>query len=166
MPEVIEKPIAKKVILDPSIERLNLLHPLIRQDAIDAYNEAVKRTPKGVHPVINETYRSYERSNQLYAQGRTRPGPVVTNAPGGSSWHNFAMGIDFYLQIDGKTVWKVDANWMIVVECFKKRGFAWGGDWHSIKDYPHFEKTLGLSLSKARELHDAKKVDSEGFILI
>ncbi|KQZ70776.1 M15 family metallopeptidase [Nocardioides sp. Root151] len=26
-----------------------------------------------------------------------------------------------------------------VVKAFKKRGFDWGGDWHSLKDYQHFE---------------------------
>lgn len=25
-------------------------------------------------------------------------------------------------------------------ELFKARGFTWGGDWHSLKDYQHFEK--------------------------
>lgn len=28
----------------------------------------------------------------------------------------------------------------IVVTAFKKRGWSWGGDWHNIKDYQHFEK--------------------------
>lgn len=166
MPNTIVKPIAKKSILDPSFQRLEMLHPLIRQDAIDAYKEAVRRTPKGVHPVINETYRSYERSNQLYAQGRTKPGPIVTNAPGGSSWHNFALGIDFYLEINGKAVWKVDANLMIVVDCFTKRGFTWGGNFHSIKDYPHFEKSMGLTLAKCRQLYRTGKVDKNGFLII
>jgi len=27
-----------------------------------------------------------------------------------------------------------------VVTLFKKHGWRWGGDWHSIKDYQHFEK--------------------------
>ena len=26
-----------------------------------------------------------------------------------------------------------------VVKAFKNRGFEWGGDWHSLKDYQHFE---------------------------
>ncbi len=26
------------------------------------------------------------------------------------------------------------------VRAFKKRGWRWGGDWHSIKDYQHFDK--------------------------
>lgn len=30
------------------LKRLQQLHPAIRQDAIDAYSEAVMKTPKGV----------------------------------------------------------------------------------------------------------------------
>ena len=30
----------------------------------------------------------------------------------------------------------------ICVTTFKQYGFTWGGDWYSIKDYQHFEKTL------------------------
>ena len=30
----------------------------------------------------------------------------------------------------------------IVVKAFKKRGWKWGGDWETRKDYQHFEKTL------------------------
>ncbi|WP_456391931.1 M15 family metallopeptidase, partial [Nitratifractor sp.] len=26
------------------------------------------------------------------------------------------------------------------VSAFKKRGWRWGGDWHGIKDYQHFDK--------------------------
>ena len=26
------------------------------------------------------------------------------------------------------------------VKIFKKYGWSWGGDWHSLKDYQHFEK--------------------------
>jgi len=28
----------------------------------------------------------------------------------------------------------------VVVGAFKKRGWSWGGDWNSLKDYQHFEK--------------------------
>ena len=29
-----------------------------------------------------------------------------------------------------------------VVRAFKERGWSWGGDWKSLKDYQHFQKTL------------------------
>jgi len=38
--------------------------------------------------------RTYEEQDALYAQGRTAPGPKVTNAPGGHSNHNFGLAFD------------------------------------------------------------------------
>ncbi|MEE9449835.1 MAG: M15 family metallopeptidase [Ignavibacteriaceae bacterium] len=32
-----------------------------------------------------------------------------------------------------------------IVEEFKKRGWTWGGDWKSLKDYQHFQKILSAS---------------------
>lgn len=134
-----------------SIARLKLLHPAIRYDALDAYSEAVQRTPIGIHPYITETLRTFERSDFLYSLGRTVVNPdgksskkpmgnIVTNAKAGQSYHNFGLAIDFVIWDDGKSSWIVDNNWMIVVECFKRKGFSWGGDFSSIKDNPHLEK--------------------------
>lgn len=124
-----------------SIARLNQLHPSIRQDAIEAYDEACRLTPAGVHPFITQTMRTFEESTALYNQGRTTPGSIVSNSKAGQSYHNYGFALDFCLQINGKTSWVVDKNWMTIVNCFKKRGFLWGGDWLSFKDYPHLEKS-------------------------
>ena len=140
-----------------SIDKLKLLHPSVRQSAIDAYNEACRITPVGIHPSITETYRSFERSDALYAQGRTKPGNIVTNAKGGQSIHNYSLAFDFVMLINGKMNWDVDANWMKVVSVFKKYGWEWGGDWKgSLKDYPHFQKTNGLTLKQIQAKYKAK----------
>ena len=134
-----------------SLAKLQQLHPALRDVAIAAYNEAVAATPAGVHPVIDQALRSFEESAKLYAQGRTTPGSIVSNAKAGQSWHNYGLAIDFHLVIDGKDVWPnepaKDANWMIVVNTFKKHGFNWGGDWQSFKDYPHLERKMGYDLN-------------------
>jgi len=149
-----------------SINRLNQLHPLIREKALLAYKEAVNATPTGVHPFITQTFRTFAESDALYAQGRTKPGSVVTNAPAGSSYHNYALALDFVNLVNGKESWTVDKNWMAVVNIFKKYGFKWGGDWSSLKDYPHLEMSLGYSVKELKALHDAGKVDSEGYLII
>lgn len=138
-----------------SMGRLNTLHPRIRQKAIDAYTEACRITPVGVHPFITETTRSFERSAQLYNQGRTTPGPIVSNAKAGQSLHNYSLAIDFMLQINGKSSWVVDANWIKVANVFKKYGFSWGGDWTSFKDYPHVENRLGYTVTQLLAKHNA-----------
>ena len=37
------------------------------------------------------------------------------------------------------------ADWMEVVKIFEKYGWFWGGNFRTFKDYPHFEKTFGLT---------------------
>src|SRR5688572_8244426 len=44
---------------------------------------------KGVVVRIISGTRTYAEQDALYAKGRTRPGPKVTNAQGGFSNHNF-----------------------------------------------------------------------------
>jgi len=149
-----------------SENRLMMLHPAIRAKALAAYHEAVRITPKNVHPYISQTLRSFKESDDLYAQGRTKPGNIVTNAPGGSSYHNYGLAIDFVNYVNGLPKWTVDDNWMKVVNVFKAHGFAWGGDFHSIKDYPHFEMTLGHNWRDLMALHIAGKVDANNYVLV
>lgn len=132
-----------------SVERLQQLHPICRDKAIDAYNEACKATPIGVHPFVDQTYRTFAESDKLYAQGRTAPGEIVSNAKGGQSWHNFGLALDFHLIINGKDVWdQRNPNWMVVVNIFKAHGFNWGGDFPgTFKDYPHLEYKGGNTLA-------------------
>lgn len=149
-----------------SIERIKKLHPKVRDKFMAAYLEAVRVTPVGVHPFITQGMRTFAESDALYAQGRTKPGNIVTNAKAGQSYHNYGLAVDFVNQVNGVAKWTVDDNWMKVVAVFKKHGFSWGGDWKSIKDYPHFEMSLGYSVSQLLALHKAGKVDKEGYVLI
>ena len=149
-----------------SINRINQLHPKIREKALAAYNEAVKVTPVGVHPFVTQTLRTFQESNDLYAKGRTKPGSIVTNAKAGQSYHNYGLALDFVNQVNGVAKWTVDKNWLKVVEVFKKHGFKWGGDFKSIPDAPHFEYTLGYNWRQLLELHNAGKVDKQGYVLI
>lgn len=140
-----------------SIERLNKLHPLIREIAIKAYSEAVKSTPVGIHPFITQTLRTFKESNDLYAKGRTKPGEIVTNAKAGQSYHNYGLALDFVIQKNDNMSWVVDADWMKVVNIFKKHGFVWGGDFKSLPDAPHFEMTFGKNWRELLVLHNSKK---------
>jgi peptidoglycan L-alanyl-D-glutamate endopeptidase CwlK len=149
-----------------SENRLMRLHPKVRDIALTAYREAVNITPVGVHPFITETLRTFKESDDLYAQGRTKPGQIVTNAKGGSSYHNYGMAIDFVNQVHGLPKWVVNENWMKVVGAFKKYGFVWGGDFKSIKDNPHFEMTFGYDWRDLLKLYKAGKIDSNNYVLI
>lgn len=139
-----------------SINLLQKLHPKVRSQALAAYYEAVNMTPVGVHPSITETYRTFERSNELYAQGRTKPGPVVSASKGGQSYHNYYLALDFVLMVNGKEDWTVNNNWMIVVNTFKAHGFTSGLDWKTSKDAPHLEMRLGYSVKQLLAKYRAK----------
>lgn len=139
-----------------SISQLQLLHPKLRDIAILAYTQAVNATPANVHPVIDQTYRTFDESAKLYAQGRTMPGEIVTWALPGHSWHNWALALDFHLIVDGKDVWSDkpldDENWMTVVKIFESHGFNSGLYFPSVNgkdetDPPHLENKMGQTIS-------------------
>lgn len=52
-----------------------------------------------------EGFRTPQRQQYLYAQGRTRSGAIVTNAPPWSSHHQYGVAGDFVLFIDGNWSW-------------------------------------------------------------
>ncbi|MNV52067.1 Peptidoglycan L-alanyl-D-glutamate endopeptidase CwlK precursor [compost metagenome] len=133
------------------------LHPIVGQATVKLIERCYAR---GVPIVITQGLRTIAEQSKLYAQGRTTPGPIVTNAKGGYSNHNFGMAIDFALLLqDGRNVsWETlrdgdkDSlpDWSEVVDEAKKLGFMWGGDWRSFKDLPHLEMTFGLTTAQLR----------------
>ena len=94
-------------------------------------------------PFITECYRSPERQNELYAQGRSKPGPIVTYKRGGESNHNKlptpALDVAFLLP-DGKVSWSglLLSKFARLMKAADAR-VRWGGDWPKFKDRPHFE---------------------------
>ena len=117
------------------------LQPLIQQRA-DAVVESMALLG---HPVrIAEGYRSPERQNELYAQGRTTKGNIVTNAKAGESLHQYGVAVDFVFRKEGYNA--SDELWDTLGVIGKSQGFEWGNDWLSFKDKPHFQMTLGYSL--------------------
>ncbi len=53
------------------------------------FSEIAKRN--SIDFLLTCTYRSNEEQQKLYNQGRTLPGPIVTNASAGKSAHNFTI---------------------------------------------------------------------------
>lgn len=152
---------------DRSLKELNTLHPKFKQSAIDAWTEAQAAMPGNVQIIIIQGLRSFEESNHLYALGRTERGEnaspehpmgnVVTNAPGGSSYHNYGLAFDFEMITNGKADYIVGPLWLKVVDIMKKHGMTWGGEFKTIKDDPHFENRYGYNWRHILALHEAKK---------
>lgn len=114
----------------------------------------------GINIIITQGLRTTAEQNALYAQGRTAPGKIVTNAKGGYSYHNFGLAFDFAVtNASGGTVYwdtSIDTNkdkakdWYQVGKLGQKLGLEWGGAWTGFVDMPHFQMTFGLSLAQLR----------------
>lgn len=107
---------------------------------------------KGHTVEIVQGLRTYAEQNALYAQGRTRKGPIVTNAKGGSSNHNFGLAVDLCPFVNGKPDWNATAVFNVIGAEGKRAGLNWGGDFKSLKDLPHLELP-GPSLAECRALY-------------
>lgn len=104
---------------------------------------------------VTQAYRSSAEQAALYAKGRTAPGRIVTRAPPGYSWHEFRRAFDVAVVVGGKPTWPNDtALWATIGGLGKTLGLAWGGDFRTIIDRPHFEFHPGMTLTDARAGHD------------
>ena len=163
-----------------TLERIQLLHPKLREEALTMYDEIVAALTGTAACRFTHTLRTFAEQDALYAQGRTKAGAKVTNARGGASYHNYGMAIDIVLLVDKdkngtfetaswdvKTDFDGDgkSDWQEVVAIFKRYGYEWGGDW-KFNDAPHFQKTFGKSVAELQSLHNAGKVDKNNFVLI
>lgn len=88
--------------------------------------------------IITEGFRTVERQDELYAQGRTDKGSIVTNARGSSYQSQHQWGIAFDIAINEKGN-EYNVTKLKKVAAFAKEfGLAWGGNWKSFQDTPHF----------------------------
>lgn len=128
--------IAKKKVL---VEKTGIyqLYPLVERARI-ALIEACRLQGEDIK--VTEGYRSIERQNALYAQGRTVKGKIVTKAKGGQSLHNYGVAFDVIYKYKGKWTFEVpDALPIKIGKIGKAMGLKWGGK----SDMPHFQITFG-----------------------
>lgn len=89
--------------------------------------------------------RSIQEQDKIYAQGRTQPGPIVTNAQPGFSAHNWGCATDWaWLAPDlaGEQIYQW-ADWNTYRDIIDSiKGITWGGDFISRPDKPHNELAL------------------------
>lgn len=163
-----------------TLERIKLLHPKLVEEVGKIYDEICEALKGKAMCRFAYTLRTFKEQDDLYAKGRTKPGPVVTQAKAGLSMHNYGLALDIVLVVDKDgngsfetAVWdeKTDfdgdgkSDWMEVVSIFKQYGWEWGGDW-KFYDAPHFQKTFGHSVRQLLELYEKKKVDANNYVLI
>jgi hypothetical protein len=144
-----------------SDRRIKKLHPKIRADAAVLINAVEQQL--GIRLRVTQGLRTFAEQNDLFEQGRSKPGKIVTNARGGESYHNFGLAIDVCEIRNGEAIWECD--WVRIAPVAKGLGWEWGGDWTSFKDRPHFQKAFGKSTGDLRALH-AALADPDGYVEI
>lgn len=111
------------------------LHPLVLEKTNLLLTKAKEA---GLTVEVFHGFRSVEDQNALYAQGRTKPGPIITKARGGLSWHNYGLAVDVVFGGPKKWSWAESNNWALLGKLGKECGFEWGGNWKQV-DKPHFQ---------------------------
>ena len=148
-----------------SEQRIELLHPKIKDEVKRIIEEAESLVDNNLAIRVVQSLRTIEEQNELYAQGRTKPGNILTKAKGGSSYHNYGLALDIcwlFLQSDGsykyddKKSWATGPNFLKVIKTFEKNGYTWGGNFNSLKDEPHFEKTFGYNWRDLKTKYENK----------
>jgi peptidoglycan L-alanyl-D-glutamate endopeptidase CwlK len=129
----------------PAVNRsLDALYPAFREKVEEIQAEMNRWCEKhrpGGKCIVTETFRTTARQVELYAQGRTAPGPKVTNKNGTSnrSNHQSGLAVDFALFRNGTLDWNDEAFWQYLGHCVRAKGLTWGGDWKDPVDKPHAE---------------------------
>ncbi len=106
----------------------------------------------GVIVQIVQGLRTFAEQDALYAQGRTKPGKVVTNARGGQSNHNYGLALDFAPVVNGTVSWN-DKLFQPFGKWADAAGLSWGGNWKKFKDMPHVEYLKGHTLAQIQALY-------------
>lgn len=101
----------------------------------------------GIDVLITSTYRDDESQAELYAQGRTKPGRIVTSAKAGQSFHNYRCAFDFVPMVAGKPRWDDLALFKRCGEIGESVGLSWAGRWTRFPEMAHLQYTGGLLLA-------------------
>ena len=141
--------------------RINSLHPAIRQQATDFINNLYAL---GIRARITQGCRSFADQDKDYAQGRNTPGNIITNAKAGQSFHNYCLAFDIAPMDETGAADYEGADWETIGNVGKSLGLTWGGDFHSIKDRPHFENGFGNSVSDLYDKYVNQDFDQNNYI--
>lgn len=138
--------------------RIEDLHPRL-QPVAHAFVE--RCAARQVDVLIYCTYRPDEEQDELYAQGRSKPGRIVTRARAGQSRHNrrlsdgtpAAEAFDAAPLLHGKLIWEDprdkdadpsnDFGWRVMGEVAAELGLTWyGAPGARFREMPHFQMEI------------------------
>nr|MBA3805723.1 M15 family metallopeptidase [Acidobacteriota bacterium] len=99
--------------MNPSSEnRLKKVHPELAKRVRMVIENLAKA---GVQVEVVQGLRTFAEQDALFAQGRTKPGKVVTNARGGQSNHNYGLAVDVVPFNNSKPNWEAPNSIWIAI---------------------------------------------------
>ncbi len=135
--------------------RIEDLHPDLQPLARRFVTRCAERQ---VDVLIVCTYRPNAEQEELYASGRSKPGPILTRARAGQSAHNHvdeagkpaAKAFDAVPVLNGRPIWEDprdkdadwtnDFGWKVMGEVAAELGLDWyGRPGSSFREAPHFQ---------------------------
>lgn len=138
------------------------LHPRMQPLARQHLELCQRRLHSYESVIITCTWRSNASQDELYAQGRTKPGKIVTRARSGESMHNYttkggmpaSLAYDVVVLRHGRPIWGTSGNgidddptddekddlelWQRMAE-LAKPNLEWAGGWKTFREFPHFQ---------------------------
>lgn len=126
----------KFTLSNTSLARLEGVHA----DLVSTVKRAIEIT--AVDFAVVQGARTQDQQDELYAQGRTTPGKIVTQTR--NSRHIGGFAVDLAAFVDGAVSWN-GVYYPFIATAMKKAAgelnvpIVWGGDWVKFKDLPHFE---------------------------
>jgi peptidoglycan LD-endopeptidase CwlK len=123
------------MLSDTSLARLGEVHP-------ELYRRIVKLD--AMIPMLNlqvtQGYRTFAQQDALYAQGRTAPGKIITDAIGAQSSHCYGYAVDVVPEdiMPGQPDWDLGhAAWKKILATAPSVGLAEGALFRTFPDSPH-----------------------------
>lgn len=124
-----------------STDNLVGVHP----DLVRVFERAIQITSQDF--LITEGVRTTERQAELYAQGRTKPGKVVTWTLNSNHFKSKATGFGHAVDVAPYPVdWTKPTKFEAIAKAVKQAAaelnvrIEWGGDWSAKnRDLPHFQ---------------------------
>lgn len=171
---------ALKELLNISYKNMAGVNPILQDKVIKIITDLYVK--HNVRFAAHMGVRTLSQQQALYAQGRSsleevnrlrkKAGYGPITAAGNKkvtgvqvSWHNFGVAVDLVEDGDPNKAgiqwsWASIKNYLLIGAIAKSYGLIWGGYWKSIKDYPHVELPMTVTLSEAYQTYLARGVDA------
>lgn len=130
-----------------SLDLLAKVHPKLKDIIVLMDKEIPLKVIRGL--------ASFESQEAIFAQGRTAPGEIVSNAPPGYSWHEFGLAVDVCpLSLLDHPHWEPDSPlWIHLASLGENLGAHPGAMWHH-PDKPHYQLNGRFPITPSAEVRD------------